>query len=276
MTPAQRRAWRTDVFGHPDLSLAEKLTLLALETYADWPDGTNARPGVENLARMCGLKTRVVEKALAQGRQLKLIDQTSRANPKRGHAASYCLLSTRTTVRIETDSTRTTVRIDTPTNANFNPHESAFLPARNEVSTRTPVQPTNPEHQSSNTEGGGASEHEPSGVQRVPDQRDDRLPQTGNGNGNSNAPSPPSPYCARHPQGTPANCAACGAARKEREAWDQEQAVRIDAERAAIRAEIHACPECDQNGLTEPEEGPTRRCTLHRQLADLPAVRKAS
>ena len=90
------------------------------------------------------------------------------------------------------------------------------------------------------------------------------------------ATSPPSPYCARHPQGTTANCAACGAARKEREAFDQEQAALIDAERAAIRAEISACPECDQNGFTEPDDGPTRRCTRHRQLADLPAVRRAS
>ncbi|MDP7724392.1 hypothetical protein [Mycobacterium sp. TY814] len=153
MTPAQRRVWRTDVFGHPDLSPAVKLVLLALETYADYPAGTNARPGVKNLTEMCGLKTRIVEEALALGRQLKLIDQTSRANPKAGLAACYCLLSTRATVQVETDSTRATVRVDTPTNTDFNPHESAFLPARNELSTRTTVQPTNPEHQSSNTNG---------------------------------------------------------------------------------------------------------------------------
>ncbi|ODR06420.1 hypothetical protein BHQ21_11565 [Mycobacterium sherrisii] len=90
------------------------------------------------------------------------------------------------------------------------------------------------------------------------------------------ATRPPSPYCADHPRGTPKGCNACGDARRAREAWDQEQAAHIDAERAAIRAEINACPECDQNGLTEPEEGPTRRCTQHRQLADLPTIRRAS
>ncbi|QQW36880.1 hypothetical protein [Mycobacterium marinum] len=117
-----------------------------------------------------------------------------------------------------------------------------------------------------------AAEPEPLDVETVPDPDNAHPSQTVNGN----ATSPPSPYCARHPNGTPANCAACGAAREKREAWDQEQAARIDAERAAIRAEISACPECDQNGFTEPDEGPTRRCTRHRQLSDLPSFRRAS
>ncbi|AFM19463.1 hypothetical protein Mycch_4765 [Mycolicibacterium chubuense NBB4] len=121
-----------------------------------------------------------------------------------------------------------------------------------------------------------AAEPEPLDVKPVPDPDNAHPSQTVNGNSDSNATSPPSPYCARHPNGTTTNCAPCGVARKQREAWDQELAAVIDAERAAIRAEISACPDCDQNGLTEPEEGPTRRCTQHRQLADLPAVRRAS
>lgn len=120
-----------------------------------------------------------------------------------------------------------------------------------------------------------AVEHESPGAESVPTQLNDRPPQTVNEYGD--APSTrPSPYCARHPQGTTAKCAACGTAREKRNAWDQEQAARIDAERATIRAAISACPDCDQNGFTEPDEGPTQRCTQHRQLADLPAIRKAS
>lgn len=140
MNKQQRREWRADVLGHSELTPAQKLVLLGLETFADYPEGTNARPGVAALAEQCRLKPRAVEGALQLGRELKLIQQTARANPKRGHAAVYRLLSTRTTVQIEDD---------------FNPHDGAdgtgvlparneFQPARNGVSTRTSVQPTNP------------------------------------------------------------------------------------------------------------------------------------
>ena len=128
------------VFRHPDLTLAERMTLLALETFADFPDGTNARPGVAKLAEMCRLGERVVEEALHKARRLKLIEQTARANPKRKQAATYRLLplhvSTRTGARAETD---------------FNPHENGFNPHGDVVSTRTPVQPTNRDNQYKNT-----------------------------------------------------------------------------------------------------------------------------
>lgn len=142
MTPEQRRAWRNTVFAlaQEDLTAAQKLVLLKLETYADWPEGTNARPGVAALAEGCSLKPRVVESALQRGRQLGLIEQTCRANPKRHLAAVYRLTSTRIPARSEDDSTRTETRLET----DFNPHESPFQPARDEISTRTLMQPTNP------------------------------------------------------------------------------------------------------------------------------------
>lgn len=140
MNKYERIEWRTGVFGHPELTPAQKLVLLKLETFADYPAGTNARPGVAALANQCRLKPRAVEGALQLGRELQLIEQTSRANPRRGHAAVYRLLSTRTEMRIEDE---------------FNPHDDAdgmevlsardeVQPARNGVSTRTSVQPTNP------------------------------------------------------------------------------------------------------------------------------------
>jgi hypothetical protein len=122
------------VFGCPDLTLAERFVLLALETFADYPDGANAHPGITVLAEMCRLKERVVRYALDRSCVLKLIDQTDRANPKAGHAATYRLLpppvSTGTTVPLETD---------------FNRHETDFNRHETGVSTGTPVPPTNKE-----------------------------------------------------------------------------------------------------------------------------------
>ena len=161
MNRAQRREWRRYMFGCPDLTTAQRLVLLALETFADFPDGTNAHPGVAVLAEMCGLKTRAVEAALHHGRRLKLIERTARANPKAGKAAAYRLLpppiSTRTSVQVETD---------------FNPHETRFNPHENVVSTRTSVQPTNKELPSQNTKRERARER------HVPPRRLDTAPRS--------------------------------------------------------------------------------------------------
>lgn len=118
----QRRQWRNYVIGCTDLTPAHKVVLLGLELFADYPAGTNARPGIEALAHRCDLKERVVRLALERGRQLGLIEQTERANPKRGFAAVYRLLRA-------PDSTGTSVPLE--------PHEPTFLPARNDVSTGT-------------------------------------------------------------------------------------------------------------------------------------------
>jgi hypothetical protein len=103
----ERREWRRHVFGHADLTHGQRLVLLALEGFADYPAGTNARPGVVALAEMCGFGERVVKSALKRGRRLKLIEQTARANPKLGLAAVYRLLpapvSRCTSVHVETD-----------------------------------------------------------------------------------------------------------------------------------------------------------------------------
>lgn len=130
MNVEQRRQWRRHVFGCTELTAGERLVLLALAEFADFKSGADARPGVACLAVMCGLKSRVVERALARGRELSLIEQVARANPRRNLAAVYRLVpvpdSTRTSVRLDEDSTRTDVRIETE----FNPHETGFQPAR--------------------------------------------------------------------------------------------------------------------------------------------------
>lgn len=175
MTPEQRRAWRRDVCGVAALTPAQRLVLLALETYADYQDGDDAYPGVIRLAEICGLGTRVVEAALSNGRRLCLIERTRPANPKRHHAAVYRLVSTRTGVRIKDEpSIRARMRVETDRDKNvrescepehlpssgdaemsarttagrsqdaFQPAQNGSQPARNGVSTRTSVQPTYP------------------------------------------------------------------------------------------------------------------------------------
>lgn len=137
MKRQERRDWCREVLA-TEMTPAQRLVLLALETFADYADGTNARPGVARLAEMCRLQTRVVEAALHEGRRLGLIEQTGRANPKRGLAACYRLVSTRADMRPEGDSTRADMHVE----SGFNPHGKAFQPARNSVSTRTSMQPT--------------------------------------------------------------------------------------------------------------------------------------
>lgn len=141
------------MFGHPGLSLASKLVLLALETFADYPSGANARPGVEGLMQKCGgLSDRAVRNGLTDGRLLGLIEQTGRANPKRGLAAVYRLVSTGTTVPVDgANSTGITVPVETsssgtgvPVERRIQPAHNGFQPAQRDVSTGTPVPPTNP------------------------------------------------------------------------------------------------------------------------------------
>ena len=56
--PYDSAAWRRHVIGLPkaDLSPDQKLVHLALETFADYGDGTNARPGIQALAE-CATST---------------------------------------------------------------------------------------------------------------------------------------------------------------------------------------------------------------------------
>lgn len=158
MNRAQRRDWRTAVFklGPKELTAAQKVVLLALETFADYPEGTNARPGVARLAGMCCLDERTARFALKAGQDLKLIEQTRRANPKRGLAAIYRLLpqpdSTGSGDPVEEISTGSGDPLDTP----FNRIEAAFLPDRNAASTGSTDPPTNPLAPREGTKGGGS------------------------------------------------------------------------------------------------------------------------
>jgi hypothetical protein len=94
MTPRQRRLWRLYVIArtHDDLTDADRLVLVMLAEYTNFKYGTNARPGVAKLAKDCGITPRRVLSAFRRARDLKLIAQTARANPKAGRAAVHRLL----------------------------------------------------------------------------------------------------------------------------------------------------------------------------------------
>ena len=90
VTPAERRQWRLHVLGLQQLSTGERVALLALQEFADFDTGRNARPGVQVLAEKTGLSTRTVDRALARGLSLGLI--RCAANSVGRRAAVYELL----------------------------------------------------------------------------------------------------------------------------------------------------------------------------------------
>jgi hypothetical protein len=218
MSRQQRRDWRRHVFGCHELTFAQRLVLLALESFADYPAGTNAHPGTAVLAERCGCGMRVVELALADARRLGLIQQTARANPKRHLAAVYRLLA----VPI---SLCTSVRVED----SLNPHRSAdrttFQPAREDISIRTSLRPTKP---LTPKEGG--------------------LPKSGTSPDGPTAEANAPLRCPKHPDGTDEPCGKCKEVRlhseRQREA-EQEEKRRLGRAR---RAAIEACDLCDQEG----------------------------
>lgn len=74
--------------------------------------------------------------------------------------------------------------------------------------------------------------------------------------------APPPPHCPKHPGGTDTPCRACGAARQQHETWTANQTRAEVDRRAAFRAEIANCPDCDDHGWTDTDTGVTR-CTRH-------------
>lgn len=226
MNAAQRRDWREYVYGCPDLTTAQRLVLLALAEFADWPDGTNAYPGSERLAEICGLKLSAVEKALARGRELKLIQQTQPAKPKRGWAAVYRLLPTPAI-------TRTAVRVMD----GYCPYETELLPVRPDAITRTAVRPTKPLTPSHNT-GGRARED----AQRA------AAPQAVKDD------DPNNPRCPKHRQTTgwvEEDCPDCAKRRARIKAVEAKEAEAKRLAGKARRQAIDECGLCDPQGMLE-------------------------
>lgn len=66
-------------------------------------------------------------------------------------------------------------------------------------------------------------------------------------------PAPrPSERCKTHADvDEPPACGGCGAARRAAERWDGDRDAALAAERAANRALIDDCPDCDDNGMRD-------------------------
>lgn len=78
---------------------------------------------------------------------------------------------------------------------------------------------------------------------------------------------PPSPFCAKHPNGTNDSCPPCGRARHQRADWETNQNLAKVQARQHRLAAIAACPDCDEAGwITDPSDpdGALIRCTHPR------------
>jgi hypothetical protein len=256
VTPEQRRQWVRVVLGHEDLTSAHKVVLMALETYADYRDGTNARPGEVNLARVSGLGVRAVRYALERGQQLGLIERTSAANSRAGLAAVYRLVPqsfTGTPVPVNESTTGTAVPVNNSTTGMRVPVKpvTTGTAVHHDRHAQTP-RPAQPQHHDRHS---GASHLSntlptPSNHQGGYVSRERHLaavPDLG---------SPPSPRCPNHQNApSPVGCGPCGDARIFRRDWETAHA-------AAKAQAITDCAICDRDGWARDDEGaPTIQCT---------------
>ncbi|WP_100459595.1 helix-turn-helix domain-containing protein [Mycobacteroides abscessus] len=241
MTPEQRRDWRDYVLGAKTLTLAQRIVLLALETFADYADGTNARPGIEGLMRKCGLTERAVETALKRGRELGLIQRT--ANGFKRHAAEYRLVPIANNPHGgagqngDTPHGRAGQNSQSPHSGagqrSDSPHGGASL-------TRTVVPPTTSgPHQKRGLRHGGTELDDPGAYAINPASG---LRQSANGNAAGTR-------CVKHAHIAPdawvgENCRDCAALRKA------AKASQADRKSAAIQT-IKDCPHCDDLGRIE-------------------------
>ena len=183
------------------LTGAQKTVLIALETYADYRDGTNAFPGEENLATDTALTTRAVRDAMKRAREIGLIVRTALENPKAGRAAVYRLampVSTGIAVPVDNSITGTTIPVDNTITGTPVPVEAAITGTATHhhrnghvVTTGTAVPPTL--HATSNHQG-VVSDWGTSPGQLLADTHTDR---------------PPSRFCDDHPRGTRRSARLC-------------------------------------------------------------------
>ncbi|MFN3005120.1 hypothetical protein [Mycolicibacterium wolinskyi] len=246
--------------GRKELTAAQKTVLVALETYADYRDGTNAHPGQSNLAEMCSLTTRAVQDALARGIELGLIECTAPANPRASRAAVYRLVfaesTTGTAVLVNEPITGTAVPVNNSTTG------TAVRVNNSTTGTAVPV---------NNSITGTATQPSPEQRFAPPRQSPKLLGVLRNG-GTSPEPritdthtTPPSRFCDAHPRGYRGKCPDCANARTAFEAWQADQAAfDVEIANAAVLANRHRrqlianCELCDDFGrisITDDDDG---------------------
>ncbi|MCP3811729.1 hypothetical protein NLX62_05215, partial [Mycobacteriaceae bacterium Msp059] len=208
MGPELRRQWVRRVLACSDLTATQKNVLVALETYADWDDGTNAHPGETNLSEHCDIGTRAVRAALARGRELRLIERTAAENPRAGLAAVYRLVFDEPeTGATEPESDPTTGPASPVNNSTTGTASPVNNSTTGSATSPSPAQPCLPPSQSPNSFGLRNSGTSPAPVEMTQN------------------PPAPSRYCELHPQGTQGGCWGCKRAGAAFRAWQAEQAV---------------------------------------------------
>ena len=212
------------------------MVLVALQTFADYRDGTGAHPGVETLAVLCAVDERTARRALEAGSRLGLIEMTARANPKAHKAAVWRLISTGHQCPPETASSGHASPVETQ----FNRTNQPFLPDKNRVSTghpRPPTFPTFPKHQGSDLK---SEQDEPLTV-----DHENHPPPQQQANGKR-------PRCPRHAHieddDAVPRCLDCRDARLAQEAEKSARDDQQSAEKTRIRRLIDHCDDCDQYG----------------------------
>lgn len=264
MTPEQRRDWRDYVLGAETLTLAQRVVLLALETFANYHDGRNARPGMDKLTQKCGLTDRAVEKALKRGRELGLIQRTANGYP--GQKAEYCLVPVPESLNGGTGISGESLNGGSGNDGN-SPHSGTGIsgesPNGEDINARTPVPPTTSgPHQKRGLRDGGTELDDPDAYAINPVSRGR---QSANGNATGTR-------CAKHAHIAPdawvgESCRDCAALRKAATVSEAER------KRAAVQV-IRDCPDCDDLGRIEVDDG-LKPCPRHISWAQAQGGRTA-
>jgi AraC-like DNA-binding protein len=141
-----------DLLEKRQITAQHVVVLLCLAKHADWTTGRNARPGVETLARKCGVSEKTVRRCLADGEQLGLITMVRRGGgtgmSARGNTYEFCFDATgQLAPQSSTASTtpgRTSVRTagETPDISDTRrrkPHDPSDLFTSNQRKVKRPV-----------------------------------------------------------------------------------------------------------------------------------------
>ncbi|WP_420812221.1 helix-turn-helix domain-containing protein [Mycobacterium kyogaense] len=252
VSPNARRVWRERVYAS-DLTGDQKVVVLALAEHANFSDGARAYPGVDRLARMCGLKERAVRYALRRAEELHLIEKTGAANGRRGVTNVYRIQTTGTAVP--------------PVGRNHRhahaggPGETTGTyvsepPARTRQTTGTAMPPTNKRPIQLPGEGITTRGTSPADALAGDDPPttlsgpavQSALPHQANLQDGSASDLEPPRFCPQHPAGTHASCPPCGDHRRRHKAWADRQRRRIRGGSQARAAAIAACLRCDEVG----------------------------